>query len=242
MPANTDVVGMGKSEYFVPSGFFTLDGTMPFNQELIIEDVSHSWFTGQKEGIHPSKGMTTPYATGSEGERYSWAKAPRYDGLPAETGPLAEMLIASNRLFVDLVDNDGPSVFVRGLARLVRPAMLLPIADLWLKEVALNKGGFYKNYRKIEDGEGFGLIQAPRGALGHWIKIRDSKIKRYQIITPTTWNASPRDSNGMVGPCEQALIGTEIKQPGNPVEVEHIIRSFDPCLVCTVHAIDMKNK
>ncbi len=242
MPEDTKVVSMGESKHFMPSGFLTLEGLMPFYQERIVEDVSHSWFADQKEGIHPFKGMTTPYATGSEGERYSWAKAPRYDGLPAETGPLAEMIIASNPLFVDLIKNDGPSVFVRGLARLVRPAMLLPIADLWLKELSRNKGGFYSNYNKIEDGEGFGLIHAPRGALGHWVKIRDSKITKYQIITPTTWNASPRDSNGMVGPCEKALIGTEIKQPGNPVEVGHIIRSFDPCLVCTVHTIDLKEK
>ncbi len=242
MPENTDVVSMGGSKHFIPSGFFNLDGAKPFNQELIVEDVSHSWFADQKEGVHPSNGITTPYATGGEGEKYSWAKAPRYDGLPAETGPLAEMIIASNPLFVDLVNNGGPSVFVRGLARLVRPAILLPIADLWLKEISRNKGEFYRNYNRIEDGEGFGLIHAPRGALGHWVKIRDSKIEKYQIITPTTWNASPRDSNGMVGPCEKALIGTEIKQPGNPVEVGHIIRSFDPCLVCSVHTIDMTDK
>ena len=76
-----------------------------------------------------------------------------------------------------------------------------------------DKGVFFKDYEKIEDGEGNGLIQAPRGSLGHWIKIKGSKIERYQIITPTTWNASPRDSNGRRGPCEEALIGTDFIAP-----------------------------
>ena len=151
------------------------------------------------------------------------------------------MIIASSPLFMDLVQEDGPSVFVRGLARLVRPAAMIPPAELWLKEVSLMRGSFYKDYQKTKNGEGYGLLEAPRGALGHWIKIRDSKITVYQIITPTTWNASPRDAMSVRGPCEEALIGTEIKNPANPVEAEHIIRSFDPCLVCTVHAVDMKD-
>jgi Ni,Fe-hydrogenase I large subunit len=242
MPEETGVKSIGDGKHFIPSGFYTDGKCKEFKQEQISEDVSHAWFAGQKNGIHPSKGSTTPYATGSEGERYSWAKAPRYNDLPAETGPLAEMIIASNPLFVDFVKRDGPSVFLRGLARLTRPAKMIPVADLWLKEVSHDKGAFFKDYRKIEDGEGNGLIQAPRGSLGHWIKIKGSKIEKYQIITPTTWNASPRDSNGRRGPCEEALIGTEIRHPGNPVKAEHIIRSFDPCLVCTVHAIDMKEE
>jgi hydrogenase large subunit len=116
---------------------------------------------------------------------------------------------------------------------------MLPAAETWLKEVSYSRGGFFEDYKKTEDGEGIGLIQAPRGSLGHWIKIRNSKIEKYQIITPTTWNASPRDSSGMRGPCEKALIGTRLRHPGNPVEAEHVVRSFDPCLVCTVHTIDM---
>jgi hydrogenase large subunit len=82
-------------------------------------------------------------------------------------------------------------------------------------------------------------LEAPRGALGHWVKIKDAKIEKYQIITPTAWNASPRDANGLRGPLEEAIVGTEIKDLDNPIEVDHIIRSFDPCLVCTVHAIDI---
>jgi hydrogenase large subunit len=109
--------------------------------------------------------------------------------------------------------------------------------EQWLEETVLCKDEFYRDHGKKENGEGFGLIEAPRGSLGHWIKIKDAKIERYQIITPTAWNASPRDSSGERGPWEQAMVGTEIKNRDNPVEVDHIIRSFDPCLVCTVHAI-----
>jgi len=239
MPEQTDVISAGGSEHLFHSGFYTGREIMAFDQDKISEDISHSWFTGHENGVHPFDGITKPYATGGEGERYSWSKAPRYDELPAETGPLAEMMSVSNPLFVDLVNTDGPSVFLRGLARLVRPAVMIPAVDLWLKEVSLNRDVFFKDYDKTENGEGYGLVEAPRGALGHWIKIRDSKIIKYQIITPTAWNASPRDSKGMRGPCEEALIGTEIRNPANPVEAEHIIRSFDPCLVCTVHTIEI---
>jgi hydrogenase large subunit len=82
-------------------------------------------------------------------------------------------------------------------------------------------------------------LEAPRGALGHWVKIEGAKIQKYQIITPTAWNASPRDASGTRGPCEEAIVGTEIKDLDNPIEIDHIIRSFDPCLVCTVHTINI---
>ena len=120
--------------------------------------------------------------------------------------------------------------------------MLIPIMEQWLKEISSGREVFYQNHGKKEDGEGFGLIEAPRGSLGHWLKVKDAKIEKYQIITPTAWNASPRDSNGVRGPWEEALIGTEIEDIDNPVEVDHIIRSFDPCLVCTVHAINVQKR
>ena len=210
----------------------------PFDQAKIIEDVSHSWFDDYTGGRHPFNGVTSPYATGHESGKYSWAKAPRYDSLPAETGPLAEMIVASHPLFVDLIKQDGPSVFARQLARLVRPAVLIPVVEQWLRETAGCKEEFYRDHGQKEYGEGFGLVEAPRGGLGHWIKIKNAKIERYQIITPSAWNASPRDSSGVRGPWEEALVGTQVKELANPVEIDHVIRSFDPCLVCTVHAID----
>ena len=241
MPENTAIKSHNNDGSFLPSGFTYNSRGRTFNQEKITEDLSHSWFSD--EGAkHPFDGVTTPYASGSEGGRYSWAKAPRYDGMPAETGPLAEMVMATDPLILDMVREDGPNVYLRELARLVRTAFLIPVMEQWLKETASCKEEFYCDHGKAENGDGYGLVEAPRGALGHWVKIGEEKIESYQIITPTAWNASPRDANGVRGPWEEALIGTEIKDLDNPVELDHIIRSFDPCLVCTVHTINLKKR
>ncbi|HAO20308.1 MAG: Ni,Fe-hydrogenase I large subunit [Desulfobacteraceae bacterium IS3] len=234
MPDHTEIKSLNGGKTLLPAGF----DLTPFHQRNITEDISHSWFGGPSEPKHPFEGVTKPYATGSEDKRYSWAKAPRYEGLPAETGPLADMIIAGHPLLLNLAEiSGGVSVFTRQLARMIRPALLIPFADIWLKEISAAKENFFKDYEMPESGDGFGLTQAPRGAVGHWVKIRDSQIEKYQIITPTAWNASPRDSNGFRGPWEEALIGVEIRDDDNPIEAQHIIRSFDPCLVCTVHAI-----
>jgi len=107
--------------------------------------------------------------------------------------------------------------------------------DQWLNEIIPARSDYFGGYQKKEACRGFGLIQAPRGALGHWVIIERGRIKNYQVITPTAWNASPRDGEKIRGPMEEAISGVMIKDVDNPVEVEHIVRSFDPCLVCTVH-------
>ena len=241
LPEDTKVRRSNKGRQFIPPGFFHKFKLSLFDQAKITEDVSHAWFDESDGGRHPFDGETRPYATGKESGKYSWAKAPRYDQLPAETGPLAEMVVASDPLIMDLIKNGGPNVFVRQLARLIRSAHLIPVMQQWLEETVQCNEEFYQDHRKKENGEGYGLLEAPRGALGHWVKIKDAKIQKYQIITPTAWNASPRDANGFRGPCEEAIVGTEIKDPANPVEVDHIIRSFDPCLVCTVHYVNIEN-
>ncbi len=237
MPDETDVVSLGNNGFFVPSGIITGSPDQSFDQAKVTEHVAFSWYKDYTDGKHPYEGETIPHYTGSEDDKYSWAKAPRYDGIPAETGPLAEMIIGSNPLFTDLIKNDGPNAFNRELARLVRPVTLMDAMDTWIKETAANEGEFYLSDGKIKNDEGFGLTQATRGALGHWVKIKDEKIVHYQIITPTAWNGSPRDSKGVRGPWEEALIGTKVNDIDNPVELGHIIRSFDPCLVCTVHTV-----
>jgi hydrogenase large subunit len=220
----------------VPAGFARGTCAEAFDQREVTEHVAHSWYVDDPAGRHPFDGQTQPYACGDEGKKYSWVKAPRYAGAPAETGPLAEMVIARNPLLVDLVKREGPSVFVRELARLVRPAELLPAMQQWLDEIQPD-GDYYVHPPDPVEGQGFGLISAPRGALGHWTNIEDGKIKNYQVITPTAWNGSPRDDDGVRGPWEEALIGTPVKNHDNPVEVGHVVRSFDPCLVCAVHAV-----
>lgn len=220
------------------AGFVAGRQRQPFDERQIAEHVASSWFMDYPGGRHPSAGETRPYATGHEAGKYSWCKAPRYDGLPAETGPLAELVIAEDPLFCDLLERSGPSALLRQLARVARPATLMPKMDQWLRDVAAQAGPFCHADVTVPDGEGLGLVEAARGALGHWVKIERGKIAQYQVITPTAWNGSPRDSAGVRGPIEQALIGTPIEDLDNPVALGHVVRSFDPCLVCTVHTLE----
>lgn len=234
LPDDTEVRGRTETGTLIAGGFARGLEVHPFDQGQVAEQVSHSWFEDCAGGKHPFDGRTEPYASGREGQKYSWSKAPRYAGVPAETGPLAEMIVNRNPLFLDLVAHEGPSVFVRELARLARSAELLPAMHTWLSEVT-GDGRFYTRPEGIPDGQACGLTEATRGALGHWVKVKNGRIAHYQIITPTAWNASPRDDDGVRGPWEEALVGTAVKDSANPVELGHVVRSFDACLVCTVH-------
>lgn len=236
LPEDSEVIGIRGR--LTGAGFSDGTKVSPFYADKITEDVSHSWFTQSGGPVHPFDGMTKPYASGQSGKVYSWVKAPRYAGEVVETGPLAEMIVDGNPLFVDMVNIGGPSVLVRQLARLVRPAYLLAPMATWLNELMVRKeDSFYRPVGEIADGQGAGLIQAARGALGHWVEVENNKITQYQIITPTSWNGSPRDETGARGAWEEALIGTPVKDCSNPVEAGHVVRSFDPCLVCAVHCV-----
>lgn len=230
------------SNTLLSAGFAQGTEIEPFNVQKITEHVKHSWYQGKEDGVHPAISTTQPYATGEESMKYSWVKAPRYDGRPAETGPLAEMVISGHPLFTDLIESAGPNAFVRQLARLVRPAELIPAMRIWLDEINPSEPYYESTENKVNEGEGYGLVQASRGALGHWIKVKDRKIEHYQVITPTSWNGSPRDATDTRGPWEEALLGTMIQDPDNPVEIGLTVRSFDPCLVCAVHAVRGPNK
>lgn len=240
LPEGTRVRARGEGNRLIPAGFVRGEEVSEFKQDSVTECVSHSWFVDYGPGKHPFQGETRPYATGGEGRKYSWAKAPRYADLPAETGPLAEAVLNRNPLFIDLLQQKGASAYVRELARLVRAVDLIPALGKWLSEIS-GEGNYYAPPRQeICDGWGYGLLEAARGALGHWVSIVNGRIERYQIITPTAWNASPRDGSGTRGPMEEALVGTPIRDLSNPVELGHVVRSFDACLVCTVHVIDRK--
>lgn len=240
IPKETAVQPLGDGNTLFPSGFTSGTKFEKFDQAYITEDIQSSWLTGYDGGRHPFEGITQPKSPASETGGYSWVKSARYDGKPAETGPFADFINSGHPLFADLVKKTGPNVFVRQLARLVRPAIILPALDTWLKEIGKSDAEFFREYQYSEEGQGYGLVQAHRGILGHWVKAKEGKITGYQVITPTTWNASPMDSFGQKGPWEQALIGTPVRDLSAPAEVEHIIRSFDPCLVCAVHCIDGK--
>jgi len=237
IPKETAVESLGTGKMLFPAGFTSGDTIEPFDQENITEDISRSWLTGYENGRHPFEGTTLPEKDAAS-DGYSWVKSARYKGVPAETGPLADMINSKHPLFIELIGDKGPNLLTRQLARLVRPALILPALDIWLREIRETKAEFFREYRYWEDGKGFGLVQAHRGILGHWIQVSEGKISGYQVIPPTTWNASPKDTGGQRGPWEQALIGTPVRNMSAPVEIEHVIRSFDPCLVCAVHCID----
>lgn len=237
LPAQTAVVADdGRQQYF-PSGFYTPQGMAELDPRKISEDISCAFFRDDVADRHPFEGRTVPLDTDANGEKYSWAKAPRYDGRPAETGPLADMVVSGHPLFKEQIKDRGANVLIRQLARFIRPAIILPAVDQWLAEMAECKSPFFHDYSKRVTSQGYGLISAPRGFLGHWLTIENGLIANYQVITPTAWNASPKDAKGVRGPWEEALVGTRIEDIQDPLELEHIIRSFDPCLVCTVHAV-----
>lgn len=214
-------------------GVFMTGNYAPFDARSVTEDTSSSWYKPGTGPEHPMTGTTDPDADRSEA--YSWCKAPRLDGEIMEVGALARQLIDGNALIRDLVARKGGSVHTRIVARLLEIALVVMAMERWV--AALQADGKYVVHEKTPvSGEGIGLTEAARGSLGHWLSIENGRIANYQIIAPTTWNFSPRDGAGVAGPLEQALVGAPIR-PGetDPVSVQHIVRSFDPCMVCTVH-------
>ena len=211
------------------------------NISNIYEDISHSWFKQVDIKQDPFNGVTQPDMDNTDG--YTWAKAPRYANNVMQTGPLAQALVDKEKLITSLNAKYGDCAYVRELARILRPARYLQYARRDIADALRCFGD--QTYIQVDEhisGDGVGLIEAARGALGHWVRLKHGKIQNYQIITPTAWNGSPRDAEGRRGAWENALIGLECKDPKNPVEMGHVIRSFDPCLVCTVHAIDIKKE
>lgn len=240
MPNQTNVQGDGVGRQLFPSGIFTPSGLARFDPQKISEEVAASFFKEEGNSRHPYDGRTVTDADSQDPGKYSWAKAPRYDGRPMETGPLADMLAAGDPLFTEEVQSRGSTVFLRELARMVRATHLLPAVDQWLVEMTECDTPFYQEYWKQVSARGHGFVPAPRGFLGHWLVIADGRIANYQVITPTTWNGSPRDGNGVRGPWEEAIVGLRVDDPANPIEVGQVVRSFDPCLVCTVHAVRLE--
>ncbi len=226
-----------------------------FDHLNVREDISHSFYRGQSL-LHPWQGETDPIdpLDGKKQDKYSWAKSPRYNvpgagTLPLEVGPLARQVIAGNRtaaphqdvdpLFRDAVETVGANVFVRVMSRMHEAPKYWKLVRGWLDQLDLHDK-FYTKPVEHEEGRGFGSTEAARGALSDWIVVSQGRIENYQVITPTAWNIGPRDGTGTKGPMEQAFIGARITDPTDPVEMGHVARSFDSCLVCTVHAYDEK--
>ncbi|HDN97680.1 MAG TPA: nickel-dependent hydrogenase large subunit [bacterium] len=218
------------------------------DEREITESVKYSWYEG--EVLNPAEDFHK--VRYDKKQAYSWIKSPRYKKKVCEVGPLARVFVgyikgkepwrdelkkAMEEFGID--ENKLFSVLGRHLCRALEAKVLVREVQKWLLRIDKD-GGFYIEYKIPEIGTGIGLTEAARGALGHWIKIENYKISHYQVISPTTWNASPKDENGNNGPIEQAIIGTKVKDEENPVEILRIVRSFDPCLACAVQLIDRR--
>jgi hydrogenase large subunit len=233
---------------FLPMGTIGSDLTpAELDADRITESVAHSWFANGADPLHPNHGETVPNAT--KETAYSWIKAPRYAGRVHEGGPLARMLLGyahGHEAVKSLIDpilealDLSPlalnSVLGRHAARAAETKIVADAMAEWVLELAPGEP-VYASYEIPDEGEGMGLVAAPRGALGHWVQINGKKISHYQCVVPTTWNASPKDDNGNPGPIEQAILGTRIRDEENPFEIVRIVRSFDPCLACAVHVM-----
>jgi [NiFe] hydrogenase large subunit len=228
------------------------------DQTKVTEDVTRAWYE-KGSAKHPYEGETKPVPEDPKYRpdkgQYSWFKAPRYEGEPMEVGPLARVLIAYGKGHkeikpaVDMVlKNLGVpatalfSTLGRTAARAIETLAIGDKVEEWTMEFIENiKSGDTKTYTPHEipdSGMGFGLNDVPRGALGHWIKVKNKKIDKYQYVVPSTWNLGPRDAKGKLGPIEEALIGTPVADPKQPLEILRTVHSFDPCIACGVHVID----
>ena len=194
--------------------------------QKVTEDVASSWYTG-KNGVNPKSGTTTPIYPKTN--VYSWLKSPRYETKVYEVGPLARMTVNGDYV-------GGVSVLDRHLARAAEALKIGSALDRWLEQLDPSAPVFADGTMPSV-ASGIGLTEAPRGALGHWLTVSDRIISRYQIVTPTCWNASPSDARGVRGALEQALIGTPIQNTEQPIEVLRVVHSFDPCLSCAVHVM-----
>jgi [NiFe] hydrogenase large subunit len=246
---------------FMPRGVImkrNLAGVKMANQARVSEDVTRGWYE-DGPARHPYEGQTKPlqenpqYRPGDG--KYSWFKAPRYDGEPCEVGPLTRVLVAyakGHKEIKPVVDNVLQTLGVnanalfstlgRTAARGIEALVIGDRMESWIMELIANlKGGDAKTFEPYEmpdSGMGVGLNDVPRGSLGHWVEFKNKKIKNYQYVVPSTWNLCPRDAKGKMGPVEESLIGTPVADPKRPLELLRTVHSFDPCIACGVHVID----
>jgi len=243
---------------------------LPVDQGLVAETVARSWYRyrgGDQQLKHPYDGETIPVYKGPkppysviDTPKYSWLKAPRYEGGAYEVGPLARMVVAHAAGKADVrAAIDGfladlglaPGALFSTLGRLAARALETQVIAArlggWVAELSANMQG---GDLRVADtsrwepttwpasAQGWGATEAPRGALGHWVKIRRGRIKNYQMVVPSTWNGSPRDASGTRGAWEEALVGVPLADPDRPLEILRTVHSFDPCMGCSVHVYD----
>ena len=232
-----------------------------FNEEKISEEIDRAWYSGdarENEINYTDLNADGSLKTAKNDDKYSWIKAPRYDGKTMETGPLARVLISYSRdnslikFFVDefLQDTDLElldlsSAVGRNAARAIESAYIceyiFKLVSRLIQNIKYYDTDTWTKYdfdalKKVAKGRAF--LEVPRGTLSHFVNVKDAKIENYSVIAPTTWNATPKNFDGVRGAYEEALIGLKIEDSSKPLEVLKVIHSFDPCLACAVHVID----
>lgn len=247
---------------FMPRGIIKkrdLAGVKMAKQESVTEDVKRAWYTDGNPK-HPYQGETKPLqenpAYKPDNGKYTWFKAPRYENEACEVGPLARVLVAyakGKKEITSVVDSTCKTLGIpvtalfstlgRTAARGLETLVIGEAMEGWINQLVENiKKGNTKTYQAWDwpagEAMGVGLNDVPRGSLGHWIRIEDKKIKNYQYVVPSTWNLGPRCSGNKMGPVEEALIGTPVADPKQPLEILRTVHSFDPCIACGVHVID----
>ncbi len=229
-------------------GRYTNGSVAGVDPTLITEDLKYSKYDDGGSGLNPAYGVTEPDT--KKTTAYSWLKAPRYQTIVHELGPLARMAVnylsgdATTIGLIESVLGADPDISVlfsvlgRHAARALEAKLVADAMDGWLDELVPGQTAYEKVSVPRKVNAGIGLTEAPRGALGHWITTtKRGEIDRYQVITPTNWNASPKDDLDQHGPIEQSLIGTPVEDINNPIEVLRVVHSFDPCLACSVHML-----
>jgi len=235
-------------------------------RHAVTEDVTHAYYQGGKP-LQPWSGETEPEFTGWDGaQKYSWVKAPRFDNEPMQVGPLAQVLVGyaqghelTRKYVTGAIEKvrsiGGPQVtpdmlhstLGRHAARAIRACMLAELSQKHWQLLVDNiaRGDYSVHNAPVlpnSETQGVGTHEAPRGTLSHWVVIKDQKIKNYQAVVPSTWNASPRDNAGALGPYEASLMHTPLARPEEPLEVLRTVHSFDPCMACACHAFDPSGK
>ena len=230
----------------------------------VSESIAHSWYDGDWQK-HPWEEETVPKYTPYDAEKkYSWIKSPRFDGKVMQVGPLAQVLTGfaqghepTKRWAVKTLETAGKvagttlspavlhSTIGRHAARMIRCGVISELASKHWQLLAENIGKgdtdiFNEPVFPKGEQQGFGFHEAPRGTLSHWVVIEDGKIKNYQAVVPSTWNAGPRDAQDQPGPYEASLVGNPVADPEKPLEVLRTIHSFDPCIACAIHTMDVE--
>ena len=232
-----------------------------FDESKVTEEVDRAWYKGD-EVFYTDLNEDGSLKTAKNDDKYSWIKAPRYDGKTMESGPLARVLVSyqrENALINPFVDEflqstdlelmDLSTTVGRNAARAIESSYICEYIFKLVSRLIQNIKYYdtdtwvkfdFEKMQKNTKGKAF--LEVPRGVLSHFVSIKDAKIENFSVIAPTTWNATPKNLDGLRGAYEEALIGVKIEDTSKPLEVLKVIHSFDPCLACAVHIVDTKGK